>query len=77
MKGLILISALIVLNIIVSACASLHTRTETETYTIVVRDTLNQIEVKNAPGRRDNGIVYPSSKVLESTRQVVTYDSIV
>ncbi len=77
MKRIILISALIVLSIIASACGSFHTRTETETYTIVVRDTLNQIEVKNAPGRRDNGIVYPSSKLLESTRQVVTYDSIV
>ncbi|MGB9911928.1 MAG: hypothetical protein ACPLRO_01020 [Candidatus Kapaibacteriota bacterium] len=59
------------------ACGSFHTRTETETYSIVVRDTLNQIEVKNAPGQRDNGIVYPSSKVLQSTREITTRDSIV
>ncbi len=58
-------------------CGTFHTRTETEVYTIVVRDTLNQIEVKNAPGRRDNGIVYPSSKVLQSTREITTHDSIV
>ncbi len=58
-------------------CGTFHTRTETETYTIVVRDTLTQIEVKNAPGKRDNGIVYPSSKVLESIRTITTRDSIV
>jgi len=67
----------IVLILAMYGCGTFHTRTETETYTIVVRDTLTQIEVKNAPGRRDNGIVYPSSKVLESTRTITTRDSVV
>ncbi|ROL56138.1 hypothetical protein D9V84_09450 [Bacteroidetes/Chlorobi group bacterium Naka2016] len=69
-----LISAFVAL---LNSCGSFHTRTESELYTIVVRDTLNQIEVKNAPGRRDNGIVYPSSKVLQSTREITTRDSLV
>lgn len=60
-----------------SSCSGLMTRTETETYTIVVRDTLNQIEQKNVPGQRDFGVVYPSSKVLQSTREITTRDSLV
>ncbi len=58
-------------------CGSLMTRKETETYTIVERDTLIQIEQKNAPGSRDLGIVYPSSKVLHFSREITTRDSIV
>ncbi len=60
-----------------SACSGLITRTETETYTIVVRDTVNQIEQKNVPGQRDFGVVYPSSKVVQSTREITTRDSLV
>lgn len=66
---------IVVINII--GCGNLMTRTETETYTIVVRDTINRIEQKNVPGQRDYGIVYPSSKVIESTREITTRDSIV
>lgn len=62
---------------LLSSCSGLITRTETETYTIVVRDTLNQIEQKNVPGQRDLGVVYPSSKVLQSTREITTRDSLV
>lgn len=77
MKKLLLLFPVLIFVFVLGGCGTFHTRTETETYTIVVRDTLNQIEVKNAPGRRDNGIVYPSSKVLQSTREITTRDSIV
>ncbi|MCX7879732.1 MAG: hypothetical protein N2517_03635 [Ignavibacteria bacterium] len=77
MKSALLFLLFIFYLILVSSCGTFHTRTETETYTIVVRDTLTQIEVKNAPGRRDLGVVYPSSKVIHSSREITTRDSIV
>lgn len=77
MKNFLLYVLAVFFLISLLSCGTFHTRTETETYTIVVRDTLTQIEVKNAPGRRDNGVVYPSSKVLQSTREITTRDSIV
>ncbi|MCX7908611.1 MAG: hypothetical protein N2560_03750 [Ignavibacteria bacterium] len=77
MKNYLLYFLLIVTFGSFLGCGTFHTRTETETYTIVVRDTLNQIEVKNHPGRQDYGVVYPSSKILHSTREIVTRDSIV
>lgn len=76
-QKLILWLVFIMVILKISSCGSLMTRTETETYSIVIRDTTTQIEQKNVPGQRDNGVVYPSSKVIESTRMVATRDSIV
>lgn len=67
----------VIVSLKITGCGSLMTRIETETFTIVVRDTINRIEQKNVPGQRDNGIIYPSSKVIESTREITTRDSIV
>ncbi|MGQ9819340.1 MAG: hypothetical protein ACUVQ1_05380 [Candidatus Kapaibacteriales bacterium] len=75
--NILFVVAFVAIIIHITGCGSLMTRTEIETYTIVVRDTINRIEQKNVPGQRDNGIVYPSSKVIESTREITTRDSFV
>lgn len=62
---------------ILSSCSSFHTRTETDIYTIADVDTLRSYDALNAPGNRDNGVVYPSSTSEEQVRDVVMHDSIV
>ncbi len=62
---------------ILSSCTSFHTRTETDMYTIADVDTLRSYDALNAPGNRDNGVVYPSSTREEQVRDVVMHDSIV
>jgi len=41
------------------------TRTEKDIYTRTLRDTAIIDAVRNAPGQRDNGIVYPTSRIVE------------
>ena len=53
------------------------TRTEEDVYTISERDTTSLYEAKNAPGNRDNGIVYPSSRTFKSYRYLLQRDSVV
>ncbi|GAB1430742.1 hypothetical protein MASR2M18_15760 [Ignavibacteria bacterium] len=55
----------------------LHTRKEQDYYTITTRDTIVAQIVSNAPGQRDNGVVYPSSRVLRIGQDVSQYDSLV
>ncbi len=54
-----------------------HTRKELDYYTITKRDTIVVQAVTNAPGQRDNGVVYPSSRVLRIGQDVSQYDSVV
>ncbi len=63
--------------LILSSCSSLHTRTETDIYTIADVDTLRSYDALNAPGNRDNGVVYPSSTREEQVRDITMRDSIV
>ncbi len=60
-----------------SGCASYHTRTEEDVHTISDIDTTTVSFVQNAPGNRDNGIVYPSSRSIRSQRYLLQRDSIV
>lgn len=51
------------------------TRTEKDVYTRTLRDTAIIDAVRNAPGQRDNGIVYPTSRIVEMRRDVMQVDS--
>ncbi len=61
----------------ISSCGNLTTRTENDVYTITVKDTTNLYEQKNAPGNRDNGVIFPSSRTITSKRLLVQRDSLV
>ena len=61
----------LLLAALVSSCV---TRTEYDSYTISVRDTLVRERVHNAPGS-DNGVVFPSSRTMRFTRETLSYDS--
>lgn len=62
---------------IMASCNSFSTRLERDVYTIADRDTLTYIEQKNAPGTRNLGIIYPSSRTFQTSRSVVQHDSVV
>jgi hypothetical protein len=53
------------------------TRTEEDVYTITERDTTVNQQVQNAPGDRDNGVIYPSSRTTETNHTIVQRDSII
>ncbi|MDB5034167.1 MAG: hypothetical protein JWQ98_1408 [Chlorobi bacterium] len=53
------------------------TRTESDLYTITKRDTTIRQDVRNAPGDRDNGTIYPSPRTVEISRTYVQLDSTV
>ena len=72
-----LLIILLISAISLSGCVNFTTRTEKDIYTITVRDTTNLYEQKNAPGNRDNGIVFPSSRTITSDRELIQRDSIV
>ncbi len=54
-----------------------YTRTETDVYTITQRDTTIRENVKNVPGERENGTIYPSTRSVEITRNYLNRDSVV
>jgi hypothetical protein len=59
---------------LISSCAI--TRTETDYYTIVIRDTTYREGVRNVPGSPDdNGVVFPSSRETNIRHYTMTYDS--
>ncbi len=53
-----------------------QTRVEEDVYTITMRDTTYQRFVNNAPGNRDNGEIFPSSRTFKNERDMLQYDSI-
>lgn len=66
--------SLLLLGALASSCAL--TRTETDYYTIVVRDTTYREDVRNVPGSADdNGVVFPSSRTTDIRHYTMTYDS--
>lgn len=71
-----LLTALLVVAAMTSGCRS-FIRTERDAYTITTVDTTTTSVVHNAPGERDNGIVYPSSRTVDHQRTVVQRDSVV
>lgn len=62
---------------LLSGCSAITTRVEQDVFTITRRDTTDQYLVQNAPGNRDNGVIYPSSRRLISERNLLQQDSIV
>lgn len=58
-----------------SSIDQMITRTEKDIYTRTLRDTAVIDAVRNAPGQRDNGIVYPTSRIVEMRRDVMQVDS--
>ena len=69
----IIFSALL-LATLASSCGI--TRTETDYYTIVIRDTTYREDVRNVPGSADdNGVVFPSSRTTNIRHYTMTYDS--
>lgn len=53
------------------------TRIEEDAFTVTTKDTTFIDAVKNAPGERDNGVIYPSSRTLTVNSYTTQYDSIV
>ncbi|MFC2129901.1 hypothetical protein ACFLSQ_00555 [Bacteroidota bacterium] len=64
-------------GILISLFGCSQTRVEEETYTITLRDTTYQRFVNNAPGNRDNGEIFPSSRTFKNERDMMQNDSIV
>lgn len=75
MKILTCAGAILLMALVVTGCGQI-TRTEKDTYTITRIDTTRTEAVRNSPGERDNGIIYPSSRTLVQSRSLVQYDSV-
>ncbi|MFA5512795.1 MAG: hypothetical protein WC313_10110, partial [Candidatus Kapaibacterium sp.] len=76
LKFIYTILASIILAILLGSCATL-TRTEEDIYTLTDIDTAITYHWVNAPGTRDNGVIFPSSKVIVPEREIIQRDSIV
>jgi hypothetical protein len=76
MRNLTLILTIFTAALIIQGCSS-FSREESDVYTISDHDTTYTNHVQNAPGNRDNGIIYPSSRVLKSERDLTQRDSVV
>src|SRR4051812_34148364 len=67
-------AVVLLVGMLLASCAI--TRTETDYYTITIRDTTYREAVRNVPGsHEDNGVVFPSSRVTNISRNTVSYDS--
>ncbi|MFP4527912.1 MAG: hypothetical protein ACLFQX_05125 [Candidatus Kapaibacterium sp.] len=76
MNKIILIISLAAIALWMSGCAFM-TRTDRDLYTITERDTTDLHFIQNAPGNKDNGVVFPSTRTFVSERNVVQRDSTV
>jgi hypothetical protein len=76
MKYLYNLAFVIAAATMLAGCFSIS-RVETDTYTITHRDTTIRENVRNTPGERDNGTIYPSTRTVEITRDYVERDSVV
>lgn len=65
---------LFIFTILLQSCV---TRKESDTFTIVIRDTTTKTLVQNAPGERPNGVVFPSSTVISTEHSMTMRDSVV
>lgn len=65
----------LVLGYFLYSCTTL-TRTEEDILTISEIDTVNTYQVQNVPGNRDNGIIFPSSRVVTQERDLIQRDSV-
>jgi hypothetical protein len=76
MRRHVLLAAIGLAAIILTGCGS-YTRTERDIYTITQMDTVVTDRVRNQPGDRDNGIIYPSTRTVTLERTMVQRDSLV
>lgn len=76
MKKIIYIFLLLAATLI-WGCGNITTRFEEDVYTITEIDTIRHFEQTNAPGNRDNGIIYPSSRTFVTERDLIQRDSTV
>lgn len=61
----------------VMSCSNMMSRFEEDTYTITEIDTIRHYEQTNAPGNKDNGMIYPSSRTFITERDLVQRDSVI
>lgn len=54
-----------------------HTRTEEDNHRIIQTDTTYVHFENNSPMNRDRGVIHPSTKVVSSEREFLSYDSLV
>lgn len=73
MKILLTLIIIVVMSAMLTSCGLF--RYEEDIYTKTQRDTTYSLHVKNAPGNRDNGVIYPSSKVMSEQRYISQSDS--
>ena len=70
MKTNIILALLIIGLTVLSGCSGFMTREETDIYAVTERDTTVTVQEQNLPGNRDNGVIYPSSRVFQTKRTV-------
>ena len=61
--------------LILSGCFAI-TRTETDLYTITIRDTTIREDAVNPPGEREGGTIYPSPRSVDISRRMLQKDSV-
>lgn len=71
---LLLILTAVTLALLLQSCVTI-TRVERDVYTKIDVDTLVTTRVRNAPGERENGIIFPSTTTESRERDVHRYDS--
>jgi hypothetical protein len=76
MKNIRITVLFLAIVLTLAGCSGMMTRTEYDLHTITERDTTYNATNQNAPGNRDNGIIYPSSRVFNFLRSTTTKDSL-
>ncbi|MBC8145098.1 MAG: hypothetical protein H7X80_05890, partial [bacterium] len=72
--GAILLCILALLPLL-TGCFAI-TRTETDLYTITIRDTTIREDAVNPPGEREGGTIYPSPRSVDISRRYLQRDSV-
>ena len=60
-----------------ASCASPITRTVDESFTRTTADSIAKVTTRNEPNNQSGGVIFPSSKTVETTRTLVQTDSII
>ena len=74
LRSLVLVIS-VVASLLLHSCVTI-TRTERDVYTKIDLDTLVTKRVQNAPGERNNGIIFPSTTTESRERDIDRYDSV-
>jgi hypothetical protein len=74
MQLLLILGALFAM-VLLEGCGNI-TRVERDVYTKLQLDTTVTTRVRNAPGERDNGIIFPSTTTESKDRDISRYDSV-